>query len=97
MRGNPASALSVFVSYTVPVIIRRGRIELPPFLVPVSLFLTDFQLLVVAVGDAHRRADVVDLVVVGRRHAADGRFISRELRAFPLGIDVSGRDRKSVV
>src|SRR5215213_10386932 len=89
---RPASELSVLVPYPILIIIRRGRIELPPFLIPASLFVSDFQLLVVAVGDAHGPADVVHFALSRNRHAADRRLVSAELRAFPLGVDLAAGD-----
>src|SRR5881392_2887901 len=64
------------LSIPVPIVLGGSRIELPPFDVSPPFLLADLQLLVVLVVDAHRCADLVEHVLLGRRHAADGRLVT---------------------
>src|SRR5688572_24592624 len=70
-------------------IVRRGGIQFPPISIALGDLLLALELLVVLVFDAHRAADVVHDVLVGRWIVAARRLVSDAVRRFPVRVDVA--------
>src|SRR3954452_16266085 len=67
MRGDPASAL---IFHPVLVVVGGCRVEFPAVFVAASFLLSDFQLFVIGVRDAHRRRVLFRIVLLRCRLTA---------------------------
>src|SRR6266498_1532834 len=77
---------STFLSSPILVIVRRGRIELPSLLVPISFLLSDLQLLVGGVADSDRAGEFFYVVLLRGGGVAPRRLIALRLGHLPLRV-----------
>src|SRR4030095_15058131 len=65
--------------------------------VPLEHFLAAAQFFIVLILDAHRLADVVDAILIGRRIVTAGCFVADRVGVLPARVNVARAERQAVV
>src|SRR5438270_4919710 len=86
-----------FAIDSIVVVLGGGRVELPPFAIPLFYFFDGVQRFVIFVGQADSFTELLDYVLIGRWSGAAHSFVA-DIGSSPIGVEISaGKLRRARV